>query len=158
MAHRTVRCASHVTQPLGFDRWSFWHVGHWTVWWCTGQVLFTVRCAIWRLLWLCARSWQCSLFTVALQTTVGAGSRCSAWHTEQSGATPDSPMNYSGVAPRIPEAEQFRVILPGTPDTVRWHTGQFGAPDQGNLRLLCSSLFEPFLWTLYWFIVNLWHL
>jgi hypothetical protein len=22
MAHRTVRCASHVTQPLGFDRWS----------------------------------------------------------------------------------------------------------------------------------------
>jgi hypothetical protein len=23
MAHRTVRCASHVTQPLGFDRWSF---------------------------------------------------------------------------------------------------------------------------------------
>jgi hypothetical protein len=22
-AHRTVRCASHVTQPLGFDRWSF---------------------------------------------------------------------------------------------------------------------------------------
>jgi hypothetical protein len=23
MAHRTVRCASHVTQLLGFDRWSF---------------------------------------------------------------------------------------------------------------------------------------
>jgi hypothetical protein len=23
MAHQTVRCASHVTQPLGFDRWSF---------------------------------------------------------------------------------------------------------------------------------------
>ena len=23
MAHRTVRCTSHVTQPLGFDRWSF---------------------------------------------------------------------------------------------------------------------------------------
>jgi hypothetical protein len=22
-AHQTVRCASHVTQPLGFDRWSF---------------------------------------------------------------------------------------------------------------------------------------
>ena len=21
--HRTVRCASHVTQPLGFDRWNF---------------------------------------------------------------------------------------------------------------------------------------
>jgi hypothetical protein len=23
MAHRTVRCASHVSQPLGFDRWIF---------------------------------------------------------------------------------------------------------------------------------------
>jgi hypothetical protein len=23
MAHRTVRCASHDTRPLGFDRWSF---------------------------------------------------------------------------------------------------------------------------------------
>jgi hypothetical protein len=32
-----------------------------------------------------------------LQTTIGAVSRCSAWHTGQSGATPDSPVNYSGV-------------------------------------------------------------
>jgi hypothetical protein len=75
---------------------------------------------------------HCSL----LQTTVGAVSRCSAWHTEQSDATSDSPMNYSGVAPQIPEAKQFRVVLPGAPDTVRWHTGQSGAPDQGSLRLV----------------------
>jgi hypothetical protein len=34
---RTVRCASYVTQPLGFDRWSFWQLGHRTVRWCTGQ-------------------------------------------------------------------------------------------------------------------------
>jgi hypothetical protein len=27
-AHRTVRCASHVTQPLGFDRWSSNLWGH----------------------------------------------------------------------------------------------------------------------------------
>jgi hypothetical protein len=27
-AHRTVRCASHVTQPLGFDRWSSDKWGH----------------------------------------------------------------------------------------------------------------------------------
>jgi hypothetical protein len=59
--------------------------------------------------------------------------------------TPDSPVNYSAMAPRIPEAEQFRVIFPGALDTVRWHTGQSGAPDLGSLRLLCSSLFEPFL-------------
>jgi hypothetical protein len=43
---------------------------------------------------LCALSVHCSL----LQTTVGAVRRCSAWHTGQSGATPDSPVNYSGVA------------------------------------------------------------
>jgi hypothetical protein len=49
-AHRTVRCASHVTQPLWFDRWSFDSWDHRTVRWCTGQSLFTVRCAFWRLL------------------------------------------------------------------------------------------------------------
>jgi hypothetical protein len=70
-----------------------------------------------------------------LQTTIGAGSRCSAWHTGQFGATPDSLVNYSGVAPRIPEGGKFGVDLPGTPDTVRWHMGQSGAPDQGSLRL-----------------------
>ena len=46
----TVRCASHVTQPLGFDRWSSDMWGHRTVRWCTGQSLFTIRCAFWRLL------------------------------------------------------------------------------------------------------------
>jgi hypothetical protein len=46
-------------------------------------------------------------------------SRYSAWHTGQSGGTPDSPVNYSGVALQKPEAEQFRVDLPGAPDTVR---------------------------------------
>jgi hypothetical protein len=96
--HRTVRCASHVTRPLGFDRWSFWQRGHRTVRWCTGQFLFTVRCAFWRLLWLLCAQLHCSLFTVALQTTVGAWSRCSAWHTGQSVATSDSLVNYSGAA------------------------------------------------------------
>ena len=39
MAHRTVRCASHVSRPLGFDRWSSDLWGLWAVRWCTGQVL-----------------------------------------------------------------------------------------------------------------------
>jgi hypothetical protein len=39
MAHRTVRCASHVRWPLGSDGWSSDWWGLWTVWWCTGQVL-----------------------------------------------------------------------------------------------------------------------
>jgi hypothetical protein len=50
--------------------------------------------------------------------------------------TPDSPVNYSGVATQKPEAEQFRVDLPRAPDTVRWHTGQSSAPDQGSLWLI----------------------
>jgi Tfp pilus assembly protein FimT len=45
--------------------------------------------------------------TVALQASVAvnccADSRCSAWCTGQSGGTPDSPMNYSGVALEKPE-------------------------------------------------------
>jgi hypothetical protein len=49
--------------------------------------------------------------------------------------TPDSPVNYSGVASQIPEGGKFGVDLPGAPDTVRWHTGQSGVLDQGNLRL-----------------------
>jgi hypothetical protein len=68
-----------------------------------------------------------------------------ALFSRYSAGTPDSPVNYSGVAPRIPEASELERIHPGAPDTVRWHTGQSGAPDQGSLRLLCSSLFEPFL-------------
>jgi hypothetical protein len=54
-------------------------------------------------------------------------------------------VNYSGVAPQIPEAEQFRVDLPGAPDTVRWHTEQSGAPDQGSLRLSFAPFYlNPF--------------
>jgi hypothetical protein len=76
--------------------------------------------------------------------------RCSAWHcsvvsrplnsivaltTVAPLGTQDSPVNYSGVASQIPEGGKFRVDLPGAPDTVRWHTGQSGVPDQGSLRL-----------------------
>jgi hypothetical protein len=46
----TIRCASHVTQSLGFDRWSSDSLGHRTIRCRTGQVLLTVRCAFWRLL------------------------------------------------------------------------------------------------------------
>jgi hypothetical protein len=35
----TVWCASHVSQPLGFDRWSSDLWGLWAVRWCTRQVL-----------------------------------------------------------------------------------------------------------------------
>ena len=55
--------------------------------------------------------------------------------------TPDSPVNYSALAPKIPEAEEFSVKSPGAPDAVRCATGQSGAPDQGAFRDAFSSLF-----------------
>jgi hypothetical protein len=121
----TVRCACHITRPLDSNCWSFCLLGHRPVWWCTGHALFTVRCAI----WLCSDSGtHCSLFNAFCRRPLARSSRCSA-------GTPDSPVNYSGATSRIPEGEQFGVGDPGAPDTVRWCTGQSGAPDQGTLRL-----------------------
>jgi hypothetical protein len=120
----TVRCASHVTQPLGFDRWSSDLWGYRTVWCCTGQSLFTV--------YFCRRPLaQIAVAPLAHQTV-----RC---YTGQSGATPDSLVNYSGVAPQIPEAEQFREDLPGAPDTVRC-----ARPGQPSV-IFCSFYLNPFL-------------
>jgi hypothetical protein len=67
---------------------------------------------------------HCSL----LQSTVGAVAVTPL-------GTPDSSVNYNGGQFQKPEGGKFGVILPGAPDTVRWHTGQSGAPDQGSLRL-----------------------
>jgi hypothetical protein len=48
--------------------------------------------------------------------------------------------------PRIPDGGKFGVELPGAPDTVQWHTGQSGAPDQGCLWVVfCSFYLNPFL-------------
>jgi hypothetical protein len=55
-------------------------------------------------------------------------------------------VNYSGVAPKIPEGGEFGVELPGAPDIVRRHTGLSGAPDQGCLSVVfCSFYLNPFL-------------
>ena len=48
-------------------------------------------------------------------------------------------MNYSEAPLRIPEGEEFGLESPGAPDTVRWHTGQSGALDQGAIRDAFSS-------------------
>jgi hypothetical protein len=66
--------------------------------------------------------------------------------TGQSGASPDSPVNYSGAASLFPEGGKFSFEFSGAPDTVRWHTGQSGAPDQGAFGLsFCSLCLNPFL-------------
>jgi hypothetical protein len=88
----------------------------------------------------------CSDICVALCTLqsrpLRTDSRCSA-------GTPDNPVNYSGAAPGKPEAEGFGVYGPGAPDTVRWHTGQSGAPYQGTLQFpFCSFLLNPNLFFL----------
>jgi hypothetical protein len=70
---------------------------------------------------------HCSLLLFRCRRPLALCSRYSA-------GTPDSPVNYSGVAPRTPEGGKFGVGFRGAPDTVRWHTGQSGAPDQGTLR------------------------
>jgi hypothetical protein len=100
----------------------------------------------------------CSRTVHLLQTTVGAVAI--ATH-----GTPDSPVLHRIVWWIIaewhfqkPEAEQFRVELPGAPDTVRWCTGQSSAPDQGSLRLVLLLSFWTLSWTFYWFVLNLWHL
>jgi hypothetical protein len=60
-------------------------------------------------------------------------------------------MNYSGVALQKPEAEQFRVDLPGAPDTVR--CARPGQPSVGfapfflnpnfNFLLVCVEPLAP---------------
>jgi hypothetical protein len=54
---------------------------------------------------------------LAHQTIRCATGHCPVLHRTLSGATPDSSVNYSGVAPRIPEGEQFGVRVPGAPDS-----------------------------------------
>jgi hypothetical protein len=72
--------------------------------------------------------------------TVGAGhaspvdcvaDRCAGgrWLTGQSGAPPDSPVNYSRTPPNFPESDMFTRGQPGAPDTVRCTTRQSVVPD-----------------------------
>jgi hypothetical protein len=67
-------------------------------------------------------------------------------------------VNYSEAPLDFPEGEEFSVKSPSAPDTVRWHTGQSGAADQGCLRLSLALFVEPNSWSFYWLSVNLCHL
>jgi hypothetical protein len=89
----------------------------------------TVRCPSDQLLWLLPRSLCC---TVRCQSRpLRVDSRCSA-------GTPDSLVNYSGAAPRKPEAEEFEVDPP-------WCTRHcLVRQTREHFGFLCSFLFEPF--------------
>jgi hypothetical protein len=88
--------------------------------------------------------------------TVGAGhaspadcavDRCASdhWLTGQSGAPPDSPVNYSRTPPIFPESGLFTGSQPGAPDTVRCTTGQSGVPDELSFGCTEPSIFDSFL-------------
>jgi hypothetical protein len=47
---------------------------------------------------------------------------------------------------------------PGAPDTVRWHTGQSGAPVHITLKSCCFFKNVSLTWIFYWFVLNLMHL
>jgi hypothetical protein len=84
--------------------------------------------------------------------TVGAGHAspvdCSAdccaggrWLTGQSGAPPDSPVNYSHTPLNFPESGLFTGGWPGAPDTVRCTIGQSGVPDRARFWLYQAKSF-----------------
>jgi hypothetical protein len=62
------------------------------------------------------------------------------WLIRQSGAPPDSPVNYSRTPPNFPESGLFTGVQPGALDTVRC-TGQSGVPDQAGLWLHTTKSF-----------------
>jgi hypothetical protein len=91
--------------------------------------------------WLAHRTLSGAHWTVRCPlSTIGAGhaspadcaaDRCAGvrWLTGQSGAPPDSPVNYSRTPPNFPESGMFTGVHPGAPDTVRCTTGQSSVPD-----------------------------
>jgi hypothetical protein len=64
--------------------------------------------------------------------------RCATGH---SGATLDSPVNYSGVAPRLPEGVLCGVGVPGAPDTVGCTRPGHTSADFSSLYLNPYSVF-----------------
>jgi hypothetical protein len=92
-----------------------------------------VDCPVRQLCVLCPLRAQARIKCVAVDRCTRS-SRCSA-------GTPDSPVNYSGAASHFPEGGKFCFEFPGAPDTVRWHTGQSGVPDQGAIWDVFGSLY-----------------
>jgi hypothetical protein len=137
MAHRTVRCATGhcpVRQPrqqtVGVRPLEIWLVG-------------PLGCPV-RLL---ARAWLLRVLArikCLCRWPFARKKPLLRWHTGHCPA-PDSPVNYSGAPSEFPEGEEFSLECPGAPDTVRWHIGQSGAPDQGAFRVVFCSL----VWTLF---------
>jgi hypothetical protein len=131
---------------------AFCRVAHWTVRCTTGQPLFMSGARFPSIpgaadgcnsgLVGAPDTVRCTPDTVRCpQPTVGAGhaspvdcaaDRCAGgrWLTGQSGAPPDSPVNYSRTPPKFPESGLFGGFQPGAPDSPVCQT---------ELSLGCSS-------------------
>jgi hypothetical protein len=108
LVHRIVRCTTGQSLSLSgarspsfsgaSDRWSLGQLAH-----------RTVRCA------------QPTVVAGYASPADCASDRCAGdlWLTGQSGAPPDSPVNYSCVPLRFPESSQFTAGQRGAPDIVR---------------------------------------
>jgi hypothetical protein len=69
------------------------------------------------------------------------------WLTEQSGAQPDSPVNYSRTPSSSSRERPVDQRQPGAPDTVRCTTGQSGAPRLSRSLAARAKSF-PFVFSL----------
>jgi hypothetical protein len=144
MAHRTVRCASHVTRPLGSDRWSFWQLGHRTD---------TIHCPVrlLRLLWLLRVVAHCSVLLFLCR-------RLLALYSRYSDGTPDSPVLHQTVrwiiAEWLPEFPKVASLELGS---LVYRTLSGGAPDSPvrQTRAAFGLSFALFIWTLSWTFIDL---
>jgi hypothetical protein len=100
-----------------------------------------------------ANSWQLAHRTVQCpRPTIGVGHASAAdcatdccaggfWLTGQSGAPPDSPVNYSRTPPNSPESGLFTGVQPGAPDSPVCQTEQRFGCTEPSLLVLFFSLF-----------------
>jgi hypothetical protein len=97
---------------------------------------------------LAHRSVRCLLPTVGAGHTSPAdcvADHCAGgrWLTGQSGAPPDSPMNYSRTPPNFPESVLFTGVQPGAPDSLVCQTElDFGCTKPSHLQFFSFLLFS----------------
>jgi hypothetical protein len=125
---------------------AFCRLAHWTVRCTTGHCPVRISFLIWRSRPLAAleplahrtlsgahRTVRCPNVTVGSATRHARNPRptvapADRWLTGQSGAPPDSPVNFSRTPLINSRERRVRQSQSGTPDTVRCTTGQSDAP------------------------------
>jgi hypothetical protein len=125
---RTRDSLPNLTQPTVADLWQLAH-----------RTLSSAHRIVW-----------CPLPTVGAGHTSPAdlaADRCAdgCWLTGQSGAPPDSPVNYSRTPPKFSREWPVRRSWPGAPDTVRCTIGQSGVPSRAESWLHTGTFFQSFL-------------